>query len=142
MKNLLNKLMTNFNRNIADVALQVNKHKRMFTFAYLFAAVMSCFRVLAFAADDSYALWRTTEAVLNILFPVFVVIGIILLIVGIILIFVSRFNEQSITGPLIIAAVGAALIVIRALLGNFIKEIAFEQMYPGEKYSDSPFSKK
>lgn len=139
MKNLIQKIGTSCNKTFTDAAILAGKHRKMLTFAYFFAFLFSCFPAFAFAAGsnfDNYPLWKTTQVVLDILFPIFIVVGVILLIVGIILFFISRFNEQSITGPLIITAVGVGLIVIRVLLGDFISEIAFEQMYPNAKWNN------
>lgn len=137
MKNFLSKMTISCNKALSDTALLLEKHKKMLTFTYLFALLMSCSTAVAFADNfDDYPLWKTTQAVLDIIFPIFVVIGILLLIIGIILLLINRFNEQSLTGPLIILAVGVALIVVRVLLGSVVTEIAFEQMYPGVEWND------
>lgn len=139
MKKSITKMIMSLNRTFTDAAILAGRHRKILVFAYLFAFLSSCFPVVALAANsnfDNYPLWKTTQAVLDIIFPIFIVVGVIMCIVGIVLIFVSRFNEQSITGPLIIAAVGVGLIVIRMLLGDFISAIAFEQMYPDAKWNN------
>lgn len=137
MKNVLRKITASCNKALFNASLLLKKHEKTLTLTYLLAVLTSCSTAVAFADDfDDYPLWRTTQAVLNIIYPIFVVIGILLLIIGIILLLINRFNEQSLTGPLIILAVGVALIVIRALLGSVVTEIAFEQMYPDAKWND------
>ena len=110
----------------------------MIGFAYLFSFLASCFGLAtAYAADaDDYPLWASVDAVLDIIFPIVIVIGIILVVVGVIVFFIQKFNEQSITGALILIAVGIGLILVRALLGNTISWIAFHQMYPNAPKSD------
>ena len=137
MKNFMNKVMATLNNAMVQTGSYVNKHKKVISFSYLFAMLMSCLGVTAFATEptpaataDAYPLWQTTDAVLDIIFPIIVVVGVIMVIVGVILFFISRFNEQAVTGPLIILAIGIGLVLIRALLGNTISWIAFQQMYP------------
>ena len=134
----MNQLFMRLNAVMLQASDVVMKNKKMISFVYMLSLLTSGIGVAAFAgstgAETGYALWKTTEAVLNIIFPIIVVVGVILVIVGIILLFINRFNEQSITGPLLILAVGVGLILIRALLGNTISRIAFEQMYPGESW--------
>lgn len=119
--------------SLCEATRFANEHKKNLLAMYAFALLASCSSIFALAAwEDQFPLWATTKAVLDVIYPLFVVVGIILLVVGIIMLFISRFNEQSITGPLIIIAVGIGLIVIRALLGGVIEDIAFRQMYPNE----------
>lgn len=143
MEKSLRKMAMSCNKALTDAAILFQKHKKAITFTYLFALLFSCGTSIAFADEfDNYPLWKTTQAVLDVIFPLFVVIGVLLVILGIILLLINRFNEQSLTGPLIILAVGVVLIVVRAFLGDFISEIAFEQMYPKAEWNNGkPFDK-
>lgn len=131
MKNFYGKTMMACSDLILKAAAIAKEHKKAISFAYLVSILTGCFGSIAFAADISdYPLWATTKAVLDFIFPVFIVVGIVLVLVGIAMILVSRFNEQSITGPLIILVVGATLILIRVVFGSTISKIALEQLYP------------
>ena len=133
MRDLINKLVFTCNQKALQVSDVVAKNKKYISFAYMFALLFSLGTSLAFAAVpdvNKVPLWVATQAILDVVYPVLVVIGFVVLVIGVILIFVQKFNEQSITGPIIMCAVGAGLIVIRILLGGTIARIAFNQMYP------------
>ena len=140
MKNLLRNLSTRCNQVAFNTIEKMNKHKKMLSFAYMFALLTACVpSLLAFAdqapGKDAISEWLMVEAVLSPIYTVMIIVGILVTVIGIILLFIARFNEQSITGPLITIAVGAALILVRALVGPVINEIAFNQMYKTQGYT-------
>lgn len=135
MRTKINNLRERMMLSLIEATRFANENKKSIFAMYAFAFLTTCIPTLAKAAgwEEKFPLWAATDAVLNVIYPIFVVVGIILLIVGVIMVFISRFNEQSITGPLIIVAVGIGLIIIRALLGGVVEKIAFNQMYPDAK---------
>ena len=133
MKTKVNQLREKLLFSLCEAVRFTNENKKSLVAMYAFALLTACFPMFAKAEwQDQFPLWATTNAVLNVIYPIFVVVGLILLVIGVLMIFISRFNEQSITGPLIIVAIGIGLIAIRMLLGGVIEDVAFNQMYPTE----------
>lgn len=135
MKNLFSNLSMLIGQRFYAATEAMNKHKKLLTFAYLFALITSCFPMIA-RAEEKFELWQSVNVVTNIIYTFIIVIGIIAFLVGVILMLISKFNEQAITTPLIFIGVGVGLILLRALIGPAIEKIAFGQMYPGHSWED------
>ncbi len=80
--------------------------------------------------ESKYPMWMGVDKVLGIIYPILIFIGIVLIVVGLGKLLMDRMNDQSITSDLMFLGGGIVLILIRAVVGPAIEDIAFQQMYP------------